>query len=160
MKTSTSRRRHRGSRSGTTLVEVAAVLPVLFAFIFGMVEYSRVKFGSNMLTVACRNAARLGSTEEVTTADTVAQLKSILSAVLAPEDINVSVKDASVFDTAGPYPTTADDFDNLPDIELDEAEPRQLFLVLVSVNYNDLALLPFEGLENVNLTAHTLMRHE
>lgn len=153
-------RRRTGFRNGTTLVEVALTLPVFFAFLFGMLEYSRVKFVSNMLTVACRNGARLGATENVTTAQAAARVRSILSALVEPDKISVDVKDAKVFDTVGPHPSTPGEYSGMTDLELNSADSRQLFLVRVSVNYNDVAIVPFSGLNDVDLTAHSLMRHE
>jgi len=141
-------------------VEVAVTLPVFLAFLFGILEYSRVKFVSNMLNVASRNGARLGATENVTTEQAAACVQRMLSSVVEPHKITVDVKDATVFDTAGPYPSTGSEYAAMNDLELNSASSRQLFLVRVSVNYNDFALVPFPGLKNIDLTSHSLMRHE
>lgn len=157
-----SRRKHRTRvmRRGTTLVELAIVLPVFFTFVFGIVEYGRLQLASNMLTTACRNGARLGATEDVTTADARARVEEIMSALVDSNDLTVLVKNADVFDTSGPYPTSAADYNALSDVELDDADPRQLFLVRASVAYNDIALLPFSVLDGVQLTGQAMMRHE
>lgn len=152
--------RAQANRRGTTLVEFAMVLPVFFTFVFGIVEYGRLQLVSNMLTSACRNGARLGSAENVTTADATAHVTGILSAALDPADLTVIVKDASVFDTAGPYPATAADYTALTDAELDDIQPRQLFLVRASIAYNDIALFPFSVLDGVQLSGQAVMRHE
>jgi Flp pilus assembly protein TadG len=136
------------------------VLPVFFTFVFGIVEFGRLQLVSNMLKTACRNGARLGSTENVTTADAKSRVEDILSAALDTEALTVVVKDASVFDSSGPYPSSAADYAALDDVELDDTEPRQLFLIRASVAYNDVALVPFAVLDGVQLTGQALMRHE
>ncbi|HRX83207.1 MAG TPA: pilus assembly protein, partial [Pirellulaceae bacterium] len=153
-------RRVQPNRRGTTLVEFAMVLPVFFTFVFGIVEYGRLQLVSNMLKTACRTGARLGSTEDVTTAEATARVEEILSAALDTADLTVIVKDASVFDTSGPYPTSAANYAALSDVELDDIEPRQLFLIRASVAYNDIALIPFSVLNGVQLSGQALMRHE
>ena len=153
-------RQVRAARRGTTLVEFAMVLPVFFTFVFGIVEYGRLQLATNMLKTACRNGARLGSTESVTTADAKTRVEEILAAAFDTTHLTVIVKDASVFDTAGPYPASASEFAALGDIELDDAEPRQLFLIRATVAYNDIALIPFSVLNGVQLSGQSLMRHE
>lgn len=153
-------RRTNVNRRGTTLVELAVVLPVFFTFVFGIVEYGRLQLVSNTLTTACRTAARLGATEDVTTADTKARVEEILASVLDTSDLTILVKNADVFDTSDPHPSSASDYESLSDIELDDAEPRQLFVVRASVAYNDIALLPFSVLNGVQLSSQALMRHE
>jgi Flp pilus assembly protein TadG len=157
---SRSARRAHASRRGTTLVEFAMVLPVFFTFVFGIVEYGRLQLVCNMLNAACRNGARHGSTENVSTAEATTSVQEMLAAALDTNDVTVIIKDASVFDTAGPYPDSAASYDALSDIELDDAEPRQFFLVRASVAYNDIALFPFSVLEGVQLSGQALMRHE
>ena len=153
-------RRAHANRRGTTLVEFAIVLPVFFTFVFGIVEYGRLQLVSNMLQAACRNGARHGSTENVSTAEAKSSVEAMLSAALDTNAVTVIIKDASVFDTAGPYPDSAASYAALPNIELDDAEPRQFFLVRASVAYNDIALFPFSVLEGVQLSGQALMRHE
>ena len=160
MKTSARRRACLANRNGTALVEVAITLPIFFTFVFGLVEYGRLQLVSNMLQAACRNGARLGATEDVTTAAARARVQEILSSAMNPEDVTITVKDASVYDTEGPYPGTPADYDALPDIELDDAQPRQLFLVRASVAYNDVALIPFPVLQGASLFGQSLIRHE
>ncbi len=152
--------RAQARRRGTTLVEFAMVLPVFFTFVFGIVEYGRLQLVSNMLKTACRSGARLGSTEDITTADVHARVEEILAAALDTNDLTVIVKDAGVFDTSGPYPESAAEYSALADTELDDIEPRQLFLIRASVAYNDIALLPFSVLDGVQLSGQALMRHE
>lgn len=153
-------RRAPSNRRGTTLVELAVVLPVFFTFVFGIIEFGRLQLVSNMLTTACRNGARLGSAENATTAMAKARVQEIMSATLDTNDLTVLVKDAGVFDTAGPYPDSAAAYASLADVELGDLEPRQFFLVRATVAYNDIALIPFSILDGVQLSGQALMRHE
>ena len=154
------RTRAPSKRRGTTLVEMAVVLPVFFAFVFGIIEFGRLQLVSNMLTTACRNGARLGAAENVTTAMAKARVQEIMSAILDTNDLTILVKDAGVFDTAGPYPNLAADYASLVDAELEDLETRQCFLVRATVAYNDIALIPFPILDGVQLSGQALMRHE
>jgi len=150
----------RGKRSGTTVVEVAVILPVFFAFVFGLVEYGRLQMVNNLLKTACRTASRQGSTEGVSTAAVEARVAEIMSAAIDTSNLTVVVKNAGVFDDGGSLPTTASDYTALPDIELADAEPRQLFLVRASVSYNDFALAPFTILSGATFHGQSFMRHE
>jgi Flp pilus assembly protein TadG len=145
----------RSHRRGTATVEVAMVLPVFFTFIFGIIEFGRLQMVSNLLRSACRQGARLGATENVSSADTQSYVLSVLAA-----GFDTSSADASVYDTEGPYPDTAAELNALTDIELNDAEPRHLFLVRATVPYNSVALIPFPGLSGVTLSGQAFSRHE
>jgi Flp pilus assembly protein TadG len=148
----------RSKRLGTTMVEVAVVLPVFLVFVFGLVEYGRLQMVNHMLKTACRAAARMGSTDGIDTATVQARVSQIMASAIDSTKLTVIVKNAGVFDESGNPP--ASDVASLPDIELTEAEPRQLFLVRASVAYNDIALAPFSILEGARLHGQSFMRHE
>jgi len=97
-------------RRGTTAVEFAVILPILFTFIFGIIEYGRVQLVSNLLKTACRSGARYGATEGISTTDAQARVAQILGAAVDPSDADVVVKDAGVFDSGGTLPSTASEF--------------------------------------------------
>lgn len=160
MRPTAHRSARRGRRRGTATVEVAMILPIFFTFIFGIIEFGRLQMASNLLRSACRQGARLGATENFSSADAQSYVLDILSAGFDTSYATVTVKDASVYDTEGPYPDTAAEFNALADMELDDAEPRQLFLVRASVPYNSVALIPFPGLNGVTLTGQAFSRHE
>ena len=130
------------------------------AFIFGLVEYGRLQLVSNMLMSACRTSARLGATEGVASADAEAKVREMLSSVVDPNQVDVLVKNAGVYDTDSPLPDSADDYGDLPNLELRDAEARQLFLVRATVQYNDIAIFPFSILDGVSLSGMAFMRHE
>jgi hypothetical protein len=151
-------------RGGTTVVETALVLPVFLLFVLGLIELGHAQMVKNVLRCACRQAARIGSTEGNTTADVQQRVLDVLGSAVDTEFVDVFVKDASVFD-AGGTPSTGAEIEALPGIELSEAEPRTLFLVRAKVNYNDIAIvpnIPYLGafLDEVVLEGQAFMRHE
>jgi hypothetical protein len=159
------RRRYRRTRRGTTTVELAVILPVLLVFLYGLIEFGRAQWVSNMLNRACRAAARYGAGDGVTTAEVQAKLREILTATVDPDLVEFMVKDAGVYDEGGSLPETPDDFAGLADIEVADAEPRHLFLVRASLNYQDIALfriplMDFMGMDDVVLVGLAVTRHE
>ena len=150
-------------RRGTTIVEAAMVLPVFFMFLFTIIEFGHSQLVINMLDAACRRAARYGSTNGVTTAEVLTQVENLVGTVAAPNDVTIIVKDASVYDTGGTLPSSSEDFHALPDVEVADLEPRDLFLVRVEVQYSEVALvsLPFlQSLENAVISGEAFTRHE
>ncbi len=160
MTTRMSRSTYRKKRSGTTIVEVAFVLPVFLAFVFGLVEYGRLAMVNHMLKTACRTASRQGAMDGIDTANVRARVHRVMAAAVDASKLTVMVKNAEGLDQGAPLPTTAAEFAALPDLELAEAAPRQLFLVRATVAYNDVALAPFTILEGARLHGQTFMRHE
>jgi len=153
------RQKNRG-RMGTTLVETAVVLPVFFSIVFSILEFGHAQMVNNVLNSACRNGARVGSVEGTTTGQVLNQVDTTLASVIPTASVSITVKDASVYDSGNTPPTTATGLSALPDIELSDAEPRQMFMVRASVPYNDIALISMPFMENVVLTGQSFMRHE
>lgn len=58
---STLLKRFRRDNRGAAMVEFAIIAPLLFALIFGIIDFGRVFFLYNNLTNAAREGARLGS---------------------------------------------------------------------------------------------------
>jgi Flp pilus assembly protein TadG len=50
-----------GFRRGTALVEAALVLPILFALLFGLIEYGWMFLKAEQVSLAARDGARAGS---------------------------------------------------------------------------------------------------
>ncbi|MEM8864928.1 MAG: TadE/TadG family type IV pilus assembly protein [Planctomycetota bacterium] len=152
--------RNKNDRRGTTIVETALVLPVFLVFIFGLIELAHAQMVNNALRSACRAAARLGSTQGNSTADAEARVRQVLGAAVDVNAVSVFVKNAEQLDNGGDVPESGDGFESMPDIELADAEPRQLFLIRARVNYNDVALLPASFMSGVSLEGQAFMRHE
>ncbi len=158
------RKRRRSTRLGTTVVETALVLPLFLLFVFGLVELGRAIFVQHVLNSACRRAARIGSTEGNSTAVVKAKALQVLETAINTTAVQVYVKDASPFDTASPG-TSGAALESLSDIELMNADPRQMFMVRAKVKYDDIAIvkhIPVIGyfLKNVTLDGQAFMRHE
>ena len=148
------------SRRGTTTVEAAIVLPVFITFVFAIVEFGHTQMVNNLLNSACRNAARLGAVEGTTTADVENKVREILGSGVNAAAVDIFVKDASAGDGAGGLPETGQGIESLSDLEVADAEPRQLFVVRATVPYNNVALLPNSLMKNVTLQSQSFMRHE
>ena len=152
--------RNRYARTGTTLVEMAFVLPVFFFFVFALLEFGHAQMVNNVLRSACREGARLGSTQGQSAASVEAHVRQVLSGAMDATQVEVFVKDGSSFDNGASVPSDQSGFESLPDINLDDAEPRQLFLVRAKVEYNNIALVPMDFMNGVVLPTQSFMRHE
>ncbi len=148
-------------RHGTTLVESAFVLPVFFFMVFAMIEFGHAQMALNLLNSSCRNGARLGAVEGTTTPQVRQKVNQVLSSAFATQDVSIFVKDASIYDDPNSTPpTSALDLEEMTDIEVADAEPRQMFLVRASVPYNSIALIPMPFMNGVVLDGQSFMRHE
>lgn len=148
------------ARAGTTTVELAFILPVFLTIVFSIIEYGHARMVANLLTCACRNAARQGSTDGVSTSEAQAIATQYLQPAVNPNAVTITVKDAGVWDSGGSLPSTNAEFNALPNIELESADARHLFLVRATVNYSDVSLMSLPFLEGITLSGQAFMRHE
>jgi len=160
-----TRLRQNRSRRGTTVVETALVLPVFLLFLLGLIELGHAQMVKNALRSACRQAARIGSTEGNTTAEVEQRVLDVIGSACDVSAVQVFVRDASTFDEGGGTSTDGPSLEGLPAVELSEAAPRQLFLVRAKIHYNDIAIvpnIPYLGnfLDDVVLEGQAFMRHE
>jgi hypothetical protein len=147
------------------VVETALVLPVFLLFVMGLIELGHAQMVKNVLRSACRESARIGSTEGYSTADVENHVLDVMDSAVDPELVDVFVKDASPMDEGSDGPANGADVEALADIELSDAEPRQLFVVRAKIHYNDIAIvpnIPYLGsfLDGVVLEGQAFMRHE
>lgn len=161
MKLSTFRRQTNRKRRGATLVETAVVLPVFFTFLFGFIEFGHCYMTIHSLNSAARRAARLGVGEGVTSEEVHDLAHSILDSAIDAdlEGVNITVKDASVFDTDGVDPAGID-YDSLPSIEVADAESRSLFLVRIEVPYHEIGIMGPRWIDTLDLHGQAVMRKE
>jgi hypothetical protein len=157
--------RRQCTRRGTTVVETALVLPVFLLFVLALVELGHAQLVKHVLRSACRQAARIGTTEGNTTGEVRARVLQVLGTVVAADSVEIFVKDASPYDAGGAPPQSGSELEALADIELSDAAPRQLFLVRAKVHYEDIAIvpnIPYLGsfLDEVVLEGQAFMRHE
>ncbi len=156
------RNQSRGERRrGAVLVETAVVLPVFFTFIFAFIEFGHCFMTIHSLNSAARRAARLGVGEDVTSAQVSGLAHSILDSAIDADlaGVNITVKDASVFDESN-VDASEIDYDNLPDIEVANIESRSLFLVRIEVPYHQVGILGPRWIDTLNLYGQAVMRKE
>jgi Flp pilus assembly protein TadG len=147
-------------RRGASAVEAAIVLPVFLIFVFGLFEYCHIQMVSNLLKGSCRSAARFGATEGRTNSETTNLLSNKMAPALNPNLLAIQIKDASGYDAGGELPDSPSDYQDMPDLNLLNAEPRQLFVVRATVNYNDVAILSLPWMGSITLAGQAFMRHE
>ncbi|MBI1248569.1 hypothetical protein GC197_12110 [bacterium] len=150
----------KGKRTGATLVETALVMPVFFMFVFAIIEFGHFTMINNVMKNATRTAARWGSASGATTAQVEQYARDRIGGAVDPSMVTIQIKDASQFDDGGGAPTTSQDFTNMPDIELKDADPRQLFMVRASIPYGNVSLIPHPWLGNALISSETFTRHE
>ncbi|MBX3438358.1 MAG: pilus assembly protein [Planctomycetaceae bacterium] len=146
-------------RRGATTVEMAVILPVFGIFMAGLMETGHAYMVMQVLNSAAKQAARVGAVEGKTSADVRTKANQIFTAAFDPVQATVYVKDGASFDIASFNPSGVS-YGGLPDIEVADAEPRQLFIVRIEVPYNDVAILPPFWVKNVTLSGMAVMRHE
>lgn len=155
-----SRHRRAPKRRGTTIVETAFVLPVFLILLWGIIEVCHAQMIQNVLRSSCREAARLGSTTGNDTATVEQHVRELLGNAIEVGAVNVFVKDASGFDNGQPVPEDQSELESLPDIELTDAEPGDLFMVRARVEYNAVALMRLHFMDGVTIQGQAFMRHE
>ncbi len=145
-------------RRGTTAVEVAVTLPVFCVILVGLMECSHAMLIVHSLETSARQSARYGAVDGISTAQVTTRAKAIMAKATRVVP-SVLVKDGSVFDTANFNPETIN-YAALPNKELSSADNDQMFIVRLSVSYNEVALLPPFWIKNITLTGQAVMRHE
>jgi Flp pilus assembly protein TadG len=71
--------RSAAKRSGTAAVEMAFVAPILFALIFGSIDFGRAMMVANLLTNTCREGARLATLPNTLYSDVTSQITTQLT---------------------------------------------------------------------------------
>ncbi|WP_339744884.1 TadE/TadG family type IV pilus assembly protein [uncultured Rubinisphaera sp.] len=148
-----------GKRRGAATVEFAVVVPVFGIFLAAMVEFGHAYMVQTALRGAAKKAARYGVANGVTTSDVKQEAIRVVSAAVDTSTLSVIVKDANVFDTSE-TPTNGLEFEDLPDIELANANTRQLYIIRLAIPYEDVALFPPFWTDNLTLHSQSVMRHE
>ncbi|MEZ6062706.1 MAG: TadE/TadG family type IV pilus assembly protein [Planctomycetaceae bacterium] len=150
-----------GERAGAVLVETAVVLPIFFTFIFAFIEFGHCFMTIHTLNSAARRAARLGVAEDTTTDDVHTLAHQILDSAIDAdlENVQIWIKDASIFDTPN-VETESIDYEDLDDIEVADIETRQLFLVRIQVPYSEVGILGPRWITSLNLYGQAVMRKE
>lgn len=81
------------ARAGNAVVEVAIVLAFLLLILFGIIDFGRAWWNSNILHTACREGARLAAVRaEADSAIVIQRIRDVLSTAAInpdPDDIKV-----------------------------------------------------------------------
>jgi hypothetical protein len=154
-------RRNCQRRSGTTAVEMAVVLPVILVVYFAMIEFGHVYMSTNVIKAAARYAGRLAVTNGTTNDQVIAEANRVLGTMMNPALATIAIKDGSTFDDDGEPP---DDYTTLPNIDVEDIEARNLFIVRITVPYNSISLFPsgfwHTYVHDLTLSGQAVMRHE
>ncbi len=145
-------------RRGATTVELAVTLPVFCIILAGLMEFSHAMMVIHVLNAAARQGARYGAVDDISTLQVETRITALTATTTKGHETTI-VKDGSVFDTANFNPSSID-YAALPNKELSSADDDEMFIVRVSVPYNDVALLPPFWAKNLTLTGQAVMRHE
>ena len=135
------------------------VVPVFALFLAAVVEFGHAYMVQTALRGAAKKAARLGVAESVSTAAVDQEARRIMGAAVRTNTLRVLIKNANLFDTSQTVPQNLR-YEELPDIELNEAGTRQLFIVRLELPYESVALFPPFWVKNVVLHSQSVMRHE
>lgn len=128
-------------RRGAAIIEFAAVAPVLFLLVFGMIEFGRLVMVQQVLTNASREGARLG----ILDGTTASEVESTVVNYLRGGGIPAATGNNVVIDP--PDPTSAGAGESIS--------------VTVTINYDQVSWLPAPMfLSGQQMSATTVMRRE
>jgi hypothetical protein len=155
-------RRQRDDRRGATSVELALVLPILLLIYFALIEFGHCYMTCQLLKTAARKAARYGVSDGKTTAQVRTEVQNVIKSAMNPSVATIYVKDGSMFENEGASPPAS--YSSLPDVEVNNLDSRELFIVRVEVPYNSISLFPngfwHTHLHNLTLVGQSVVRHE
>lgn len=100
-------------RRGATVVEFAVVAPVLFLFIFGIIEFGRLVMVQQAITNAARESCREASLiTTLNSQDVDAAARNVMRSVMAnasdPQKVRVNVSPASMANLSSGTPVSVD----------------------------------------------------
>ncbi|MCA9030267.1 MAG: pilus assembly protein [Planctomycetaceae bacterium] len=147
---STTRHPAKSERRGAAVVEVALILPLFLAVVFGIVEFGRALMVGHLLTTSARYGSRAAIIDGSTNADVEQNVKShVASVVGVTEDL------VTVAINITPAPSNPD-----PAGDLSLTKSNDLCEVVVQVQYSDVSYIAGRFLEGTTLTGKCSMRHE
>lgn len=141
---------HHRRRRGAAIVELALVLPVFFAVIFGIIEFGRAMMVSQMVTNSAREGVRLAIVDGTSNSEVETTIREFLegAAGVAPENVTIAIE-------VSPAPGNTD-----PLNQLLNAAPRDLVTVRVEVPFDRVSYIQGHFLKGKTLRGVASMRHE
>jgi Flp pilus assembly protein TadG len=146
-------------RSGATLVETAVCFPVFLTFLFAVIEFGHAFMCTATLTAAAKDGARFGSVDGITSQQVIDRVKARINGAFKSSHATVIVKDAVTYESSSTNPANVN-VTNLPDLELNTTDSRHLFIVRVTVPYDQVAIMPPFWAKGLTLRGDSVMRHE
>jgi hypothetical protein len=132
---------------------------VFAVFLAGIMEFGHAYLVINTLQASAKSAARIGALDDRTTSDVRDEANRILGSAFDKTQAVIEIKDASVFDEST-VDADSIDYGALPEVEVGDLDPGDLFIVRIRVPYNNVALLPPFWAKDLTLSAQSVMRHE
>ncbi len=83
------------ARRGAAVVELAVVSPVMFAMLFGIIEFGWLFSVRHNMINAAREGARLGVIEGVESSEVTARVRDFLEPMGLDDDVTITVVDAT-----------------------------------------------------------------
>jgi Flp pilus assembly protein TadG len=146
------------------MLELAFILPVFLIFVFGLMAVGHYRMCADLLKGGCRNAARYGAMQNVSTAMAQQKFRDTIAPGMNSSLVTLYIKDLGVADSSGSaMPSSTSEYNALPNIELSSAPSRRLFCVYAEVNYNSIAIIPMNWIpwaNNLKLSSQVFTRHE
>ena len=137
-------------RSGAAAVEMALVLPIFMMVVMGIIEFGRAMMVSQLITNAARYGVRLAIVDGSTNAAVTTAIQTFLTQTTSVAATNVTVT-ITVTPAAG-NPSASNLVEN--------ALPKDLCAVSISVPFSKVALTAGTYLKTTNLRGACTMPHE
>ena len=139
------RRKRLRPQRGVAVVEMAVLLPVFLVIILGIVEFGRAYNVEHLLA----NAARMGARRSVVDGSTNTAVEQMVKDFCV-SNLNVSASDITVVITVG----------TVSGADLSTATTGDLVTLTVSVDFDDVSLIPGSYLGGKQLSDTCVMEHE
>ncbi len=159
--------RHRSrwapNRHGVVIAEFAWCFPVFAIIMFGIFEFGRAYMVTQILNSAARQAARMGVTDDITSEMVLDKMKEVLErGGIAPHKVRFYIMDGSGFDeNPNDPPSLSSMMENYSEpFEINGARARQLAIIRLECDFQDIRLVTPKWLGNVTLYGQVIVRKE
>jgi Flp pilus assembly protein TadG len=142
--------KHRHSRRGAAVVEMAFVLPIFLLVVFGIVEFGRAFMVEHLLA----NATRMGARQSIVDGSTNSNVEQ------AVKDFCVSSLGVTSDQVSVTFALAAGSGDAVTGNEVSTATTGNLCTVSTSVSFSNVSYLPGSYLGGRQLTGSCTMDHE
>lgn len=155
------------SRIGVAMTEFAFAGGLFFMITLAIIEFGRFFMISQILNSTARTAARGSVVDGATTAQLVSKINGLLAnAGLGSVPRRIFVINGQGYDDNPNSPPNLGALiqsmkdNNTPNFEVDDSDPRQLFIVRVEIDFHSVALVTPKWIPNIPIYGQVVMRHE